>query len=417
MTTPTIEVSQVSKRYRIGSSVPTLRTLLSDWKHDKSQNYHWAVRDLNFQLGKGEALGIIGPNGAGKTTILKLLSKVTYPTSGEIQVNGRFSSLIELGAGFHPDLTGRDNIYLNGVILGMGRAEIDSRFQKIVEFAGIGAYLDTPVKRYSSGMYARLGFSVAAHVNPEILLVDEVLAVGDMAFQRKCYDYMIKLIEKGTTLIFVSHNLNAIQKVCSRCLVMYRGNKVFDGPTSEATAEYSNILRQAARDYVEPNETIEKGISQRIMTHAAVIEDVKIFNRNGNPSVSFDTGEQVLVKAKIRFDQNAPSPVFACTIFNPDGQIIYNYTTSWAELETPDFEANTVATIEFPLRLNLAAGIYYLGVNLAYSDLTRYYDRIDRVLDFVIKGGNGARGFANLNASFQVAQVEPIDAHSMESLS
>jgi ABC-type polysaccharide/polyol phosphate transport system ATPase subunit len=417
MMTTMIEVQQVSKRYRIGSSVPTLRSLFSRPKQDQNQDYHWAVRDLTFQLNKGESLGIIGPNGAGKTTILKLLSKVTYPTGGDIKVKGRISSLIELGAGFHPELSGRDNIYLNGTILGMGKAEIDTRFEKIVEFAGIGAYLDTPVKRYSSGMYARLGFSVAAHVNPEILLVDEVLAVGDMSFQRKCYDYMNKLIEKGTTLIFISHNLNAIQKVCSRCLVMYRGNKVFDGATSQATAEFSNILRQAAREYVEPSDTVEKGISQRIMTHAAVIEDVKIVDQNGTPCLSFDSGEPALVRSKIRFVQKALSPVFACTIYHPDGQKIYDYTTNWAELETPDFEANTVATIEFPLRLNLAAGIYYLGVNLAYNDLTRYYDRIDRALDFVVHGGNGARGFANLDAAFRVAQVDPLDAQSMETSS
>ena len=404
--TTKIKVSQVSKRYRIGSSIPTFRTLLSGLRHRKDQNFHWAVKDLNFELDKGEALGIIGPNGAGKTTILKLLSKVTYPTSGDIEVNGRFSSLIELGAGFHPDLSGRDNIYLNGIILGMGKDEIDARFDKIVEFAGIGAYLDTPVKRYSSGMYARLGFSVAAHVNPEILLVDEVLAVGDMSFQRKCYDYMLKLIEAGTTLIFVSHNLNAIQKVCSRCVVMYRGNNVFDGPTSEATAEYSNILRQAARDHVDPNENIEKGISQRIMTHAAVIEEVSIVDSHGATSLSFVTGEEVLVRAIISFEKSAPSPVFACTIFHPDGQKVYDYTTSWADLKTPEFKANTVATIEFPLRLNLAAGIYHLGVNLAYNDLTKYYDRLDRALDFVIKGGNGARGFANLEGDFRVAKID-----------
>jgi len=182
-----IQFEQVSKRYRIGRGIPTLRGLLQSRNTLQSDRYHWALQDVSFELGAGESLGVIGPNGAGKTTILKLLSRVTFPTSGKIKVNGRSSSLIELGAGFHPDLTGRENVYLNGTILGLRRSEIKERFDQIVDFAGIGQYLDTPVKRYSSGMYARLGFAVAAHVDPEILLVDEVLAVGDMAFRRKCY--------------------------------------------------------------------------------------------------------------------------------------------------------------------------------------------------------------------------------------
>ena len=210
---PTIEVQNVSKKYRIGKAPLSLRSLVN-FRNQKNQ-YHWAVKEVDFSLYPGQALGIIGPNGAGKTTILKLLSKVTFPSSGKINMNGCFSALIELGAGFHPELTGRENIFLNGTILGMRKQEIQTRFDEIVDFAGIGKFLDTPVKRYSSGMYARLGFSVAAHIDPDILLVDEVLAVGDMAFQKKCYDRMVDLIKKGTTLIFVSHNIRAIQKVCS----------------------------------------------------------------------------------------------------------------------------------------------------------------------------------------------------------
>jgi lipopolysaccharide transport system ATP-binding protein len=213
--------TDVSKRYRLGSSVPSLRNLFSIKQRPQAERYHWALKDVSFDLKAGEALGIIGPNGAGKTTILKLLSKITHPTSGRIQLNGRFSSLIELGAGFHPELTGRENIYLNGTILGMRRDEIKARFDQIVEFAEIGQYLDTPVKRYSSGMYARLGFSVAAHVEPDILIVDEVLAVGDMAFRKKCYEHMLQLIGAEQP-VFVSHDFSAIQKVCPACLVMYR---------------------------------------------------------------------------------------------------------------------------------------------------------------------------------------------------
>jgi len=403
---PSVMVSHVHKKYRIGMAPLNLRSIFTWRKTTQEERFHWAVKDLSFEMHPGDAMGIIGPNGAGKTTILKLLSKVTYPTSGEIVMNGRFSALIELGAGFHPELTGRENIYLNGTILGMRRSEIKARFDEIVAFAGIGNYLDTPVKRYSSGMYARLGFSVAAHVNPEILLVDEVLAVGDMAFQKKCYERMVQLIQGGTSLIFVSHNLQAIQRVCPRCLVMYRGIPAFNGPSAEAVAEYSNILRTAASESNDSHELLEGGgLSQRIMTHAAVIEEVQLLRENGQPSTTFSSGESALIQARISVRQNAPSPIFACTVWLPDGQLVYTYTTHWADVNTPDLEANTSVVVEFPLRLNLTAGVYNLGVNLAYNDLTLYYDRIDDALAFVVTGGNGARGISNLQAGFRIVDV------------
>ncbi len=396
-----VDVKNISKRYRIGKAPLSLKSLFSSRNNGPGDKYHWAVKDVSFGLRSGEALGIIGPNGAGKTTILKLLSKVTYPTEGEIFVNGHFSALIELGAGFHPDLTGRENIFLNGTILGMRRQEIQDRFDQIVDFAGIGDYLDTPVKRYSSGMYARLGFSVAAHVDPEIMLVDEVLAVGDMAFQKKCYDHMLQLRDKGTTLIFISHNLQAIQRVCSSCMVMYRGHKVFEGTPAEATAEYSNIIRRSAVElsHLGP---VESGIAQRVMTQKGVLQDIVMLNEDGEPTTTVKSGDSVRVRARIAFNEAAPSPVFACLIQKPDGQFVYNYTTNWANLPTPTFAANTIAEIEFALKINLVEGMYYLGLNLAYKDLSRYYDRIDRALDFVVVGGDGARGVADLKADFKV---------------
>ncbi len=299
---PSIELDQVSKRYRIGQAPLSFRSLVGLRRNTEQERYHWAVKDLSFALNPGEALGIIGPNGAGKTTILKLLSKVTFPTSGKIHLNGRFSALIELGAGFHPELSGRENIFLNGTILGMRKAEIQQRFDQIVEFAGIEKFLDTPVKRYSSGMYARLGFSVAAHMDPEILLVDEVLAVGDMAFQRKCYERMVEMIQRGTTLIFVSHNMRAVQRVCTSCLVMYRGTPAYQGAVTEATAEYSNILRKAAQEQNERGNSITNGISDLVMSQSAVIEDVKMLRENGEPGLSFLAGEKVRVRAFVHDD-------------------------------------------------------------------------------------------------------------------
>ncbi len=402
---PSIKLENVSKKYRIGKAPLNIRSLISFRK--TIANYHWAVKDINFSLNPGESLGIIGPNGAGKTTILKLLSKVTFPSSGSIQMKGRFSALIELGAGFHPDLTGRENVFLNGTILGMRKSDIEKRFDQIVDFAGIEKFIDTPVKRYSSGMYARLGFSVAAHVDPEILLVDEVLAVGDMAFQKKCYDRMVDLIKNGTTLIFVSHNMRAIQKVCNRSMVLYRGQTAYEGPASDATAEYSNILRKAASDHQEMDTAIvNDGIGQRIMTHEAVIEKVEILKSNLTPGHAFTSGEFARVRATVNFKNDTPSPVIACSIRLPDGQVVYDYTTEWAGIDTPVFQKFSKVNIEFPLKLNLAPGTYQLGVNLAYRDLSRYYDRIDRALDFVMTSPSGSRGISDLEAKFEIGDID-----------
>lgn len=398
---------EVSKRYRIGSTYSSISSLVNRKRRLSEDNkYHWALDNVSFELQPGEALGIIGPNGAGKTTILKLLSKVTYPTRGKIVVNGQFSALIELGAGFHPELTGRENIFLNATILGMRRDEIKSRFDHIVEFAGVGKYLDTPVKRYSSGMYARLGFSVAAHVDPEVLLVDEVLAVGDMAFRRKCYDRMKQLIQSGTTLVFVSHDFGAVQKVCSRCMVMYLGNVAFEGNPAEATAEYSNILRKAASEKTISEIPEKGGLSQIVMTHGAVIEEVQIVRMDGEPAQLFKSGEVVKVRIRVKFREDAKAPIFACTIRQPDGQIVYNFTTEWADIPTPDFIEGTDIIVEYKLELNLVGGTYHLGVDLARQDLSSYYDRIDRVMDFVVTGEDGSRGIANLKANFQVLDKE-----------
>jgi lipopolysaccharide transport system ATP-binding protein len=403
---PSIQFEKVTKKYRVGRTLPNLRNLLN-WRDNSIKTaYHYALKNLNFELRQGESLGIIGPNGAGKTTVLKLLSKVTHPTSGTIKINGRFSALIELGAGFHPDLTGRENIFLNGIILGMSNAEIKKRFDSIVDFAGIEEYLDTPVKRYSSGMYARLGFSVAAHVDPEIMLVDEVLAVGDMAFRQKCYARMLNLIKNGTSLIFVSHDFGAIQKVCTRSLVLYRGQLAFDGQSVEAVAQYSNLLRQVASQRDGEGHPESGALSQMVMTQKAVIEDVLMLGENNLPLNTFSSGERITVRVRVKFLERAPSPIFACAIRQPDGQLVYNYTTHWANQPTPDFEANSTAIIEFSLKLDLIDATYYFGADLAYSDLSCYYDRIDRAIDFVVTTTDGSRGIANLQCTFRVLEPE-----------
>lgn len=253
MTDYAIRVDNISKQYRIGAkqeSYFTLRESLEGWVKgplrritgngslNKTDQLIWALREVNCEIRHGEAIGIIGRNGAGKSTLLKILSRITKPTSGKVILKGRVGSLLEVGTGFHPELTGRENIYLNGAILGMRRSEINQKFDAIVEFTGLEQFLDTPVKRYSSGMYTRLAFSVAAHLEPEILLVDEVLAVGDIAFQKKCLGKMDEVARQGRTVLFVSHNLAAIQQLCNRGLLLHEGRLVCQGPMLQVVREY-----------------------------------------------------------------------------------------------------------------------------------------------------------------------------------
>jgi len=264
MSDTVISVENLSKCYRLGSiGGGTLRADVSRWfakllgKEDPNlkigQEHHarqegqdfWALQNVSFEVKQGEILGVIGRNGAGKSTLLKILSRVTAPTSGEIKVKGRIASLLEVGTGFHPELSGRENIYLNGAILGMTKAEIKNKFDEIVDFSGVQQFLDTPVKRYSSGMYVRLAFAVAAHLEPEILIVDEVLAVGDAEFQKKCLGKMQEVSTKeGRTVLFVSHNIQAIQRLCTQCVYLNNGRVKSAGLTEEILADYLALNKQ-----------------------------------------------------------------------------------------------------------------------------------------------------------------------------
>jgi len=263
-----IKVENLGKRYRIGlkedmhdslgsSIVNFIKTPLKNYRKyrslyrfddqgpnpdnsqdDNSSDIIWALRDVSFEVKKGEAIGIIGRNGAGKSTLLKILSRITAPTNGQVEIRGKISCLLEVGTGFHPELTGRDNVYLNGTVLGMRKIEVDHKFDEIVDFSGIEKFIDTPVKRYSSGMKVRLAFSVAAHLEPEILIVDEVLAVGDAEFQKKCLNKMEDVGREGRTVLFVSHNMSAISRLCDRGIILNKGGVVEDGPADQVVATY-----------------------------------------------------------------------------------------------------------------------------------------------------------------------------------
>jgi lipopolysaccharide transport system ATP-binding protein len=290
MSNLSIRVQNLGKRYRIGVPVikyNTLRETLSEsfsrarrrFSHKEAAEYIWALRDVSFDVKKGQVLGIIGRNGAGKSTLLKILSRVTEPTEGEVEIHGRVGSLLEVGTGFHPELTGRENIYLNGAILGMRRVEIDRKFDEIVDFAEVAQFIETPVKRYSSGMYLRLAFAVAAHLEPEILVVDEVLAVGDAEFQRKCLGKMSDVAREGRTVLFVSHNMSAILRLTEETLVVDKGHLLLRAPTTEAIDYYlSHGLTQEgqrawSRDEIPRSAHPFQPIAVRIRNHAGKVSD------------------------------------------------------------------------------------------------------------------------------------------------
>ena len=372
-----VQFDEVSKLYRLGDTGASLREalstagrrLISRHKESKQERSLWALRGVSFTAVEGEALGIIGPNGAGKTTILKLLSKITLPTVGLVQAHGRVSSLIELGAGFHPDLTGRDNIYLNGTILGMTHQHIRKRFDEIVAFSGLERFLDTPVKRYSSGMYARLGFSVAAFTGAKILLVDEVLAVGDLGFQAKCIELMRGLIRDGVTVIFISHSLYYVSYFCHRVLLLHEGEIRDCGAPARVIASYRELIRsieQEERGRIDKVESFEGATKARLV-------DVTVLDVTGSPREVFSVGETLVVSCSGFAEETIESPVVRVSIFTSEGVRCFSSHNRMAGVKFPDIRGAFEARIEIP-DLRLMPDAYSVSVALLESSALGPYD-------------------------------------------
>jgi lipopolysaccharide transport system ATP-binding protein len=300
---PIIRTDGLSKQYRIGKQSETYKTLRDAFTSgiraplkllrrlgEDDSELVWALKDVSFEVFPGEVIGVIGRNGAGKSTLLKILSRITDPTTGKAELYGRVGSLLEVGTGFHPELTGRENIYLSGAVLGMKRSEIERKFDEIVAFAEIEKYLDTPVKRYSSGMYMRLAFAVAAHLEPEILLIDEVLAVGDAAFQKKCLGKMKDVAQKGRTVLFVSHNLASIAVLCSRALLFSSGNLIEEGPAAKVVESYMSASSGGAPYAIWDNQESAPG------TNRMRLVSVRVLNEQGQMSGSFGMDESIYIE-------------------------------------------------------------------------------------------------------------------------
>ena len=388
MTAPAIAIRGVSKHYRLGQSQApylTLRESLTDLVRRRARGARqgdgadrgvWALRDVSFEIPAGEAVGLIGRNGAGKSTLLKVLSRITDPTSGEVELRGRVGSLLEVGTGFHPELSGRENIYLNGAILGMRRTEIDRKFAQIVEFAEVERFLDTPVKRFSSGMYMRLAFAVAAHLEPEILLVDEVLAVGDAAFQRKCLGQMHDVASQGRTVVFVSHNMAAIRSLCERSVLLVDGGVSFDGATAECISRYLADVRRS--DATE----VDLAVAPRPGSVADSFRFQQLGLRSPLAGATVQVGEPV--ELELTFSVTTPVQAVALGISVHSSDNVFLLECRNTQLGGP-IAALSPGRYRVRCRIDdnvLSPGLYFLGIGA--RDDRQYLDYVPRALTFEV---------------------------------
>lgn len=390
MSNTVIKVENLSKQYRLGvigtgtlshdlnrfwakirgKEDPYLKIGESNDRTKKGDSdYVWALKDINFEVKQGEVLGIIGRNGAGKSTLLKILSQVTHPTTGSVRMKGRVASLLEVGTGFHPDLTGRENIYINGAILGMRKWEIDKKLDEIIQFAGVERYIDTPVKRYSSGMLVRLGFSVAAHLEPEILIVDEVLAVGDAEFQKKCMGKMGEVSRsEGRTILFVSHNIQAMQNLCSSFLYMKDGGVVDASQGDKALKTYLSDLMKKG----EPKGRMLPEINDAIFS----LKSLKVQQNNTHVESVIESGEELHIEVNYIISERISGLRIYCDLIDEFGGLIFRSFNDGNNLSVPVLESGEyVSYLKIPknflgpilYRLRISAGIHNVRNIFSYE--------------------------------------------------
>ena len=387
-----IRVENLSKQYRIGgpqASYKTLRDVLTDAlqapfrraaKLLRGQAYGaagmdetiWALKDVSLEVKRGEVLGVIGRNGAGKTTLLKILSRITEPTEGKAEIRGRVGSLLEVGTGFHPELTGRENIFLNGAILGMKKVKIEHKFDEIVSFAEIEKFIDTPVKFYSSGMYVRLAFAVAAHLEPEILLVDEVLAVGDIGFQKKCLGKMEDAAKGGRTVLFVSHNMGAISELCSRALLLHQGQQLAEGEVAAVLETYSQLISKNA---LQVDLSVDPSLPCSIV-------GLKLYNEDGSETNSFDISEDIIISITYRVTTKMQGLQITATLARNMVEVVHSFDTDGLA-EIPFREPGLYEAQYTIPKMFLKAGIY--SVRITAGTPGRLIQDLESVLRFEVE--------------------------------
>lgn len=372
-----IRFEKVSKKFKMhwqrARSLQQVLVGLAEWrKKREGAGEYWALKNVNFEIEKGESIAFIGPNGTGKSTSLKLIAGILMPTSGRIEIDGRVGALLELGAGFHPDLTGRENIFLNGAILGLNKHEIYQKMDQIISFSELKQFIDIPVRHYSSGMYMRLGFSIAIHTDPDILLVDEILAVGDASFQQKCVARIGELQNAGVTIVFVSHSLDFVRDICQRVIWMERGVIVADGSADSVIKRYLHHSFKTSTDN-EIQQSDRRWGNQKIS-----ITQVTISDEDGNEQDSFVTGQTVLVTIYYQASERIENPVFGIAIHNNEGIHITGPNTMFSGYEIPEIHGSGKVVYKIPA-LILLEGMYFFSVAAHHQDGLQMFDYHDRM--------------------------------------
>ena len=399
---PIIRFEQVTKQFANASEQP--RSLLESViatvrrKNESQLEPLTAVKDLTFDVYAGESVGLIGRNGSGKSTLLKLATRILQPTSGRVLVNGRISALLELGAGFHHDLTGRENIYLNGSVLGLSRQAIDERFDEIVAFSELKEYIDMPVKHYSSGMYMRLGFSVAVYCDPEILLIDEILAVGDHAFQRKCIDRIYEMKKRGITIVMVSHDMETMQKLCDSLVWIDRGAMREKGSTVTVSAHYTQFMNGAGASLVEDN---DQGF-RRVGTRQAEITSIRFLDDDGREQTIFHTGDDMTIELAYTAHTPVPYPEMGFSIFRADGVHINGTNNSAAGLDIELLEGSGKLLYHIE-KLPVIPGSYKVSAAIQDARMAQIYDFHEQAYMFHVESADGEakQGVIKMPASWE----------------
>jgi ABC-type polysaccharide/polyol phosphate transport system ATPase subunit len=367
----------------------------------------WALRDVSFAIEPGEAVGIIGRNGSGKTTLLRLVAGIFRPSTGELEVGGDVASLLELGAGFHPDFTGRENVFMNGAIHGLKRRYVEARMDEIVSFAELERFIDVPVRTYSAGMYMRLGFSVAAHLDPDILLLDEVFAVGDEAFQRKCMEKIVELKSRGRTLLFVSHSAPAVERLCERAILLNGGHVAADGPARDAITQYQRMLAAEERPVERVAGLREWG------TGEARVVDVRLEDAEGNERRQYLSGQSLVVRLRIDVAEKIPPPRVTVEFRDANGSLL---GVNEAEADTLGWDGSPGETelVFTAPRLPLADGRFQISVALSRVDSTLQFHRLDPAVEFTVFPDEDQQGWFRfegewaLTSSPAALEAEPL---------